>query len=144
MLGVKIVPPQFNWIFNCSFQPKHKVFLWKLLHDRLNTRNLLRRKTFHLDIYNCAIKNCQQEETLQHLFWTCSFAAQCCDRVCPSRQANVSVLEAFADIRQKLHVPFFMEIIILESWAIWISRNNLIFQPFPLAFRDGKPLSWKN
>ena len=38
------------------------------------------------------------------------------------------MLEAFEDLRQKLNVPFFMEIIILASWGIWISRNNLIFQ----------------
>jgi hypothetical protein len=65
---------------------------------------------------------------LQHLFWTCPFASHCWDLICPSRQANASVLEAFADLKQQLHVPFFMEITILASWAIWVSRNNLIFQ----------------
>ena len=128
MIGIKLVPQQFNWIWNSSCQPKHKVVFWRLLHDKLNTRNLLRRKTFHLESYNCVVNNCPQEETLQHLFWTCPFASQCWDLLCPTRQANVSVLEAFDDLRQKLHVPFFMEIIILASWAIWISRNNLIFQ----------------
>ena len=32
LIGVKIVPAQFNWIWKCSAQPKHKVFFWKLLH----------------------------------------------------------------------------------------------------------------
>ena len=138
MMGVKIVPQQFNWIWNSSCQPKHKVFFWRLLHDRLNTRNLLRRKSFHLDNYNYAVNNCQQEETLQHLFWTCPFAAQCWDIICPTRQANVSVLEASTDLKLKLYVPFFMEIIILASWAIWISRNNLIFQDIQPSIQGWK------
>ena len=87
---------------------------------------------------NYAVNNCQQEETLQHLFWTRPFAAQCWDLICPPRQANVSVLEAFADLRQKLHVPFFMEIIILASWAIWFSRNYLIFQAIQPSLQGWK------
>ena len=140
MMGVKIVPQQFNWIWNSSCQPKHKVFFWRLLHDRLNTRNLLRRKSFHLGNYNCAVNNCPQEETLQHLFWTCPFAAQCWDLICPSRQANVSIMEAFLDLKQKLHVPFFMEIVILASWAIWISRNNMIFQAIQPSIQRWKAI----
>uniref|UniRef100_A0A452ZZW6 Uncharacterized protein n=1 Tax=Aegilops tauschii subsp. strangulata TaxID=200361 RepID=A0A452ZZW6_AEGTS len=49
------------------------MFFWMLLHDRVNTRNLLRRKTFVLEEYNCAVLNCQQEETLHHLFWDVNF-----------------------------------------------------------------------
>lgn len=73
------------------------------------------------------------EETLQHLFWSCPFAAQCWDIVCPTRQPNLSIMEAFADMKQKLHVPFHMEIIILAAWAIWITRNNFIFQNINLT-----------
>ena len=140
LMGVKVVPQQFNWIWSSSCQPKHKVFFWRLLHDRLNTRNLLRRKSFQLGSYNCAVNNCPQEETLQHLFWTCPFAAQCWDLICPSRQANVSIMEAFLDLKQKLHVPFFMEIVILASWAIWISRNNMIFQAIQPSIQRWKAI----
>lgn len=68
MIGVKLVPPHFQWIWNNSCQPKHKIFFWMVLHDRINTRNLLRRKTFHLESYNCAVHTCQHEETLFHFF----------------------------------------------------------------------------
>jgi hypothetical protein len=37
-------------------------------------------------------------------------------------------MEAFADLKGKLKVPFFMEIIILAAWGIWIIRNNKIFK----------------
>ena len=109
-----------------------------LLHDRLNTRNLLRRKNFVLEEYNCATRECQQEETLHHLFWGCPFAKRCWDYICPTRAQNLSVMEAFQDIKDKLSLPFFMEIIILSSRAIWISRNNKIFQHIQPTFQGWK------
>ena len=136
----KITPPHFSWIWKSSCQPKHKAFFWQLLHDRVNNRNLLRRKNFELEDYHCAVRDCQQEETLHHLFWSCPFAAQCWDLICPSRQANVSIMEAFLDLKQKLHVPFFMEIVILASWAIWISRNNMIFQAIQPSIQRWKAI----
>ena len=117
---------------------KTQGLFWRLLHDRLNTRNLLRRKTFHLDNYNCATLNCQQEETLQHLFWTCPFAYDCWDILCPNRQRNLSIMEAIPDIRDNLQQPFSMEIIIIASWAIHIIRNDKIFKNIPTSI-DG----WK-
>ena len=69
MIGYKQTPPHFNWMWNSSCQPKHKMFFWMLLHDRLSIIHLLRRKTFILEEYNCSVRECQQEETLHHLFW---------------------------------------------------------------------------
>jgi hypothetical protein len=37
-------------------------------------------------------------------------------------------MEAFADLKEKLNVPFLLEIIILAAWSIWIVRNNKIFK----------------
>ena len=138
MIGFKQVPPYFNWIWKSSCQPKHKMFFWMLLHDRLNTRNLLRRKTFVLQEYNCAVRDFQQEETLHHLFWGCSFAMICWDFIYPTRTPNLLVFEAFEDIKDKLRLPFFMEIIIIGSWAIWISRNNKIFEHIQPSFQGWK------
>jgi hypothetical protein len=55
--------------------------------------------------------NCSQEETLHHLVLTCTFANACWDHICQERTKDLSVMEAFADLREKLNVPFFMEII---------------------------------
>jgi hypothetical protein len=38
------------------------------------------------------------------------------------------VFEAFYDIKEKLNVPFAVEIIMLASWSIWIVRNRKIFE----------------
>jgi hypothetical protein len=37
------------------------------------------------------------------------------------------VHQIFQQIRNKLEVPFAMEIIILMAWAIWVTRNDWIF-----------------
>lgn len=115
-----------------------KSFFWMTLHDRVNTRNLLRRKTFYLESYNYALRNCQQEETLFHLFWGCPFAAQCWDFVCPNRDVPVSYLQAAEDVKTKLNVPFSMEVLILATWAIWITRNNFISQQIHPSFQRWK------
>ena len=80
-----------------------------------------------MDNDKCAMVKCPQEETLEHLLWTYPFAEQCGDLICPTRQPNLSIMEAFVDLRLKLQVPFNMEIIILAAWDIWITRNNHIF-----------------
>ena len=140
LVGVNPTIPHFGWIWKSSCQAKHKFFFWLLLQDRLNTRNLLGRKNFHIQSYSCAVLQCTQEEMLMHLFWSCPFAAQCWDYVCPQRSRNLSVHEAFSDIKEKLGVPFYMEIMILAAWGIWIVRNNQIFNNQMPSFASWKAI----
>jgi hypothetical protein len=41
------------------------------------------------------------------------------------------VLEAFHDIKEKLQVPFAVEIIIFASLVIWMIRNDKNFREIP-------------
>jgi hypothetical protein len=91
-----------------------------------------------LEEYNCAVRGCQQEETLHHLFWECPFAKRCWDYIYPSRTQNLSVFEAMQDIKEHIRLPFTMEIIILGSCAIWITRNNKFFENIPPTFQGWK------
>jgi hypothetical protein len=93
----------------------------------LNTRNLLKRKNFHLQNYKCDFTDCEVEETLEHLFLTCPFAIRCWDHLCPQRNRNLGIEDAINDIKNKLQLPFAMDIIVLATWSIWIVRNNKIF-----------------
>jgi hypothetical protein len=127
MMGFQPAPPHFSWIWNSSCQAKHKFFFWLLLHDRLNTRNLLGRKNFQLQSYVYTVDNCNHEETLAHLFWACPFSAACWDEICPARNRNLSTFETIIDMRSKLKLPFSMDIIMISAWSIWITRNNAIF-----------------
>jgi hypothetical protein len=128
----------FSWLWESACQAKHKFLFWLLMHDIVNTRNWLGRKNFVLPSYWCATLQCNQEETLVHLLWSCPFAEQCWDFICPQRTRNLSILESFPDIRDKLKLKFSMEIIILTAWSIWIIRNNKIFKNQRPTFQ-----SWK-
>jgi hypothetical protein len=68
LMGNQWTHPIFTWLWKSKCQPKHKVFFWLLLKDRLNTRALLRQRAMLLDSYtydNCIL---QVEETAIHLF----------------------------------------------------------------------------
>jgi hypothetical protein len=138
MIGFTPTPNIFTSIWESSCQAKHKFFFWLLLHDRLNTRNLLRRKNFLLQSYNCVVRNCNTEETRVHLFWACPFADQCWNFVCPQRNKRLSILEALEEMKTKINLPFAMDIIMLAAWGIWIVRNNKILKDHNAPF-----ISWK-
>jgi len=63
LIGNTEASPLFAWMWGSSNLGKHKFFFWLLLRDRLNTRNMLRRKNRHLDDYNCVFCNSNTEET---------------------------------------------------------------------------------
>lgn len=68
-----------KWIWKSKCVPKVKNFTWLPLNDRLNTRNILRRRYKHLDEgYNCALCQDDLEETMLHLFfWKCTTSVSC-------------------------------------------------------------------
>lgn len=44
LIGHRQVHQGFKLLWTCFYQPKHKIFFWLLMKDRLSTRNILRRK----------------------------------------------------------------------------------------------------
>ena len=98
------------WIWKTKCVPKTNFFAWLLLNDRLNTRNILkRRKKFLEQGYNCVLCLDGAEETLEHLFFDCPSAV--------SRWFALGITwEENANVHQKLDIaklgfmqPFFME-----------------------------------
>jgi hypothetical protein len=87
----------------------------------------LKRKNFQLQNYKCDFPDYEVEETMEHLFLTCPFAVKCWDHLCPQRNRNLVIEDAIKDIKNKLRVPFAIDIIVLATWSIWIVRNNKIF-----------------
>ena len=72
-------PSRFLWIWKSRCCNKLRTFSWLLLMDRLNTRNLPRRRNFNIvdNNYNCALCNDNVEETAFHLFFSCTFSRSC-------------------------------------------------------------------
>jgi hypothetical protein len=58
--------------------PKLKVFSWLLFMDRLNTKDIMDRKSWNVEgDLNCVLCEEQQRESRDHLFFGCEFAKQC-------------------------------------------------------------------
>jgi hypothetical protein len=127
LLGSQTAHPTIKWLWNSRCQAKHKVFYWLLLHNRLNTRGILRRKNMNLESYTCDLYILQKAEKLRHLFYRCSFAKQCMLQIGIIVPTSLKPDRATRYIKRKLRIPFAMEIIILMCWNIWIERNIWVF-----------------
>jgi hypothetical protein len=67
-----------NAIWASKAMLKLKVFLWTLMLDRLNTRDIMLRKNWNIDSGpNYCLCPVSQLETRHHLFFECEFAATC-------------------------------------------------------------------
>lgn len=135
----------FEWIWKSKCTNKWKVFAWLLLADRLNTRNLLRRKGMKLrdDVYACLLCSNPLEETVEHLFFGCNFSRSCWEDlgiVWPAHGDRLQLLHAAKDVWSK---PMFMETFILAAWSIWKERNNLHFRGI-IPTRHGWRQRFKN
>ena len=106
--------------------------------DRLNTRQILRRRGMVLDSYNCVFCSHPVEEDLFHLFFHCPFAGACWNTLqllVPNCSEFDQVLEAH---KIQLHIPFFMEVIVTLCWSIWSVRNDAIFNGVPPSVQNCK------
>lgn len=56
----------FTKQWKCASRLKHEVFFWLLLHDKINTGNLLLCKSYHMPSYNCVMCPEEKEKTLMH------------------------------------------------------------------------------
>jgi hypothetical protein len=127
LIGHRSIHSALRWLWKSAAQNKHKFFFWLLLHDRLSTRNMLRRRNMALPSFECALCSLQVEETREHLFLECSFAQNAWGllNLHPTLGPLFETLESF---KVQLGVNFFMDIIILFSWGIWMERNDFIFK----------------
>ena len=124
-----VIPHEaYKWIWKSKCTPKIKIFCWLLFSNRLNTRNLLRRKHFVIQgSFNCPM--CQQnvEETVEHLFFHCPFGAPCWEKLDITWGPQVNRLDLVAAAKRNHTKPMFMETFMLGAWSIWKERNDLIF-----------------
>jgi hypothetical protein len=98
-----------------------------VLHDRLNTRGLLRRKHMQLDSYTCEMCLLQRVESVRHLFLRYSFAKKYWFRIGVQVPTWLKPNRATRHIKRSLRMQFAMDIIILMTWCIWKERNGWLF-----------------
>jgi hypothetical protein len=124
-----IQPPKClgeTWKSRCTM--KHKVFAWLMLVDRLNTRDMLRRRHFNIgSVFSCLTCSSGMDETRNHLFFTCEFSAECWERLGVAWDTSRSADDMISDAKQTWNKPLFMEMMILGAWNIWKIRNRAYF-----------------
>ena len=124
-----IQDPSLQAIWKSRCLPKLRVFAWLLQKDRLNTRDLMQRKHWHLDSgFTCALCSSNHVETRDHLFFDCNFAKTCWNSIGLIWDTSISISQRLDLARRNFIGPCFMEIVICAFWNIWRSRNDLIFK----------------
>jgi hypothetical protein len=118
----------FSWLWKIKCIPKMKFFCWLILTDRLNTRNMLRRRHYTLNSgYNCLLCASPPEETIEHLLFHCDFSTECWSTLNISWQQTGGRCQIIEQGKSQWTGPMFMEIFIVAAWNIWKERNNLLF-----------------
>ena len=96
--------------------------------DRLITRNMLRRRHFHIDAgYSCAMCNLDLEEDIQHLFFDCPLATSCWLSLQTQWTDDHDIHAKLFSARTDFNSPFFMEIFLVAACQLWKIRNDRIF-----------------
>jgi hypothetical protein len=96
------------WKSRCT--PRVKFFIWLILVDRLNTKIMLSgRHIGERTNDHCVLCNLSENETLEHLFFLCPFAAQCWNRLGFNWNINLSIEDRLVQACHDSGLPFFLE-----------------------------------
>ena len=108
---------------------KIKVFGWLLLQDRLNTRDMLRRRHYDIgDDFTCLLCGQNTEETLEHMTFTCQLSERYWAKLridWPDFQNRFAALQ---NAQPNWPNPFFFEVFFTAAWSLWKERNNKHFR----------------
>jgi hypothetical protein len=111
--------PAFKWIWKAKCTPRIKFFAWLVLVDRLNTKDMLRRR--HCSIEDddlCVLCPLGAVEDLDHLFFSCTFARRCWQALQVQWDEQLSLLPRLAQARANSALPFFVDLVMIASWEI--------------------------
>lgn len=126
---------EFSWIRDVwagSFSPKLKTFLWSILHNAIALGSNLQKRGL-VNMSSCP--RCQEVETAEHCFFTCPFAKKVWEAVPLATSlhiaAGISIRDYIVKSRRLVCLPpsgVTLNILPWVLWAVWTSRNLLIFE----------------
>jgi hypothetical protein len=121
--------PLLTWIWKSSCTMKIKVFAWMLIMDRLNTKDMVDRRHWHMeDGVNCVLCPLLTRETRDHLFFNCNFSVRVWNYLQIDWSSGDSMNELVIQARRSFGKPFFTEVVFIACWNIWIIRNGRVFR----------------
>jgi len=125
-----------NLIWHTKVPVKVSILAWRLLRDRLPTKdNLLSRGIITGDIISC-LAGCGHVETIQHLFLHCDISSSLWQQVRlwigVVGVDHQSIPDHFVHFTNyygglKEHRSFWLLIWLLCIWLVWNERNNRLF-----------------
>jgi hypothetical protein len=137
--------PIFKKLWKSRCLHKHKVFVWLFLVDRVNTRDMIDRRHWHLDSgLNCVMCNQSQRETREHLFFNCAFAAKIWNRLGISWSLDQGMTIMFQRAKLSFKEPLFFEIATCALWGIWKQRNGKIFEGLQQSYQAWRAIFKKD
>ena len=128
----------FKWIWKSCCLPKHKFFCWLMLNDRINTCDLLTRKSMHIDSTTCVLCNAEDMEDRMHLLFTCPFSQGFWWDIGFEWNSDLDIHRMIMDASHRYKIKHFMEIMIVGCRSIWNQRNGMIFEGIPCSINECK------
>ena len=118
----------YHWLWKSKVTVKIKVFGWLLLSDRLNTRDMLKRRHCNVgDDLSCLLCGHAQED-VDHMILNCPFSKQCWSRLGMNPEHHTTRLSWLETAKKNWNKPMFMETFLQASWSIWKERNDKLFR----------------
>jgi hypothetical protein len=111
-----------------------------LLMDRLNVRNILRRKKHKLqgNDYSCVLCADHYEETTFHRFFSSHFSRECWRHLGISWRFDFDFHSMMEEASTQFHCKFFMLVFIIGAWLIWKQSNDWVFNRARPSFQGWK------
>ncbi|XP_071678427.1 uncharacterized protein [Lolium perenne] len=124
-----LTPIHISAIWKSKCMMKHKVFAWLMFVDRINTRDMLRRRKYNIGSdYSCLICDTGATEARNHLFFTCTFSTRCWANIGIAWNDDLQLEHMLEEAKISWSKPLFTEVLILGVWNIWKVRNRAYFE----------------
>jgi hypothetical protein len=101
-----------------------KFFAWLLLYNRLNTKEMMKKKNFYLEYNDCILCDTCHEETVTHLFFEYSFSQSFWWGIGMEWNSDYDIYNMILDAKHRYLCPFHMEIRITSYWRLWGIRGD--------------------
>jgi hypothetical protein len=113
-------PKPFKWIWKANVTKELKIFIWLVFRDRINSRNLLRRKNFSIegDDYTYVLCNLGIEEFTYHLIFQCPFCERCWNSLVSTGIMSFTALTLLRKLK-KIGRMGILEVFSIAVWEIW-------------------------
>jgi hypothetical protein len=117
-----------GWLWKSKCTSKHNFFAWLILHDIINTKDMLLRRHWNVtNNHNCVLCHDSSHEDWRHLFFNCMFSTRIWNYLqIPWKPGDT--LASLIVARKAFWGPCFVEVVVLACWNIWKQRNYYIFK----------------